>query len=76
MESLIMERNILILSELKEIPEIKELIDSKIICSLENSDKFFAPGGMTNIAKFLLEGFDIKKQHKLIDFKKMVMNIF
>ena len=28
------------LSELKEIPEIKELIDSKIICSLENSDKF------------------------------------
>ena len=58
------------LSELKEIPEIKELIDSKIICSLENSDKFFAPGGMTNIAKFLLEGFDIKKQHKLIDFKK------
>ena len=54
------------ISTLLDQPQIQTLLDEKIISSNNGSDKFFSPGGMTNIAKFLLKEFDVKKEHKLL----------
>ena len=59
------------ISTLLDVPEIQTLLDEKIISSNNNSDKFFSPGGMTNIAKFLLKGFDVKKEHKLLSISEI-----
>ena len=47
------------------IPEIQELIEKEIITSISGSNRFFSPGGMTNIAKYLLQNHQINKEHKL-----------
>ena len=59
------------ISTLLDQPQIQTLLDEKIISSNNGSDKFFSPGGMTNIAKFLLKEFDVGGVPRAITYSKV-----
>tara|TARA_B100000674_G_scaffold245108_1_gene201962 strand:- start:1841 stop:2806 length:966 start_codon:yes stop_codon:yes gene_type:complete len=58
------------INEISNLKEIEKLINNNIITNNGESERFFSPTGMTNIAKFLLKDFDIKKEHKLLSINK------
>ena len=51
--------------KISNIPEIKELLEKEIISKIDGSDQFFTSGGMTNLAKYLLQNYQINKEHNL-----------